>query len=73
MRFKVTFEIEGTQLSDGYALSKEVLEEMIMTVFDSESSSPLFDETLDTRVKGIDIEDLGELKTGLHLEDEAAS
>ena len=73
MRFKVTFEIEGTQLSDGYALNREDLEEMIMTAFDSESSSPLFDETLDTRVKDIDIEDLGKLKTGLHLEDEATS
>lgn len=73
MRFKVTFEIEGTQLSDGYAFSKEVLEEMIMTAFDSESSSPLFDETLDTRVKDVDIEDLGELKPGLHLEDEEVS
>lgn len=73
MRFKVTFEIEGTQLSDGYALNKEDLEEMIMTAFDSKSSSPLFDETLDTRVKDVDIEDLGELKPGLHLEDEEVS
>ena len=73
MRFKVTFKIEGTQLSDGCALNKEDLEEMIMTAFDSESSSPLFDETLDTRVKDVDIEDLGELKPGLHLEDEEVS
>ena len=73
MRFKVTFEIEGTQFSDGYALNKEDLEEMIITAFDSESSSPLFDENLDTRVSDIDIEDLGELKMGLHLEDEDSS
>lgn len=73
MRFKVTFEIEGTQLSDGYALNKEDLEEMILTAFDSESSSPLFDETLDARVKNIDIEDLGDLEIGLHLEDEDSS
>lgn len=73
MRFKVTFEIEGTQLSDGYALNKEDLEEMILTAFDSESSSPLFDETLDTKVSEIDIEDLGDLEIGLHLEDEDSS
>lgn len=73
MRFKVTFEIEGTRLSDGYALNEEDLKEMIVTAFDSESSSPLFDDTLDTRVSDIDIEDLGDLKIGLHLEDEDSS
>ena len=73
MRFKVTFKIEGTQLSDGYSLNKEDLKEMIITAFDSENSSPLFDENLDTRVSDIDIEDLGELKIGLHLEDEDSS
>ena len=60
MRYKIIFEIEGTQLSDGYALNKEYLEEMIITAFDSENNSPLFDENLDTRVSDIDIEDLGE-------------
>ena len=73
MKFKVVFKIEGERLSDGYCLNKKNLGEMILMAFDCENGSPLFDETLDTRVKDVEIEDLSELRIGLQLEDSDAS
>lgn len=68
-KFKVTFEIEGTQLADTFYLNREDLEEMILLAFDEKDGSPLCDENLDTKVRNIEIEEIGELKVGLRLED----
>ena len=59
MKFKVVFEIEGTQLSDGCFLNKKDLEEMIMMAFDRKNGSPLFDDNLDAKVRNVEIEALG--------------
>ncbi len=49
MKYRVTFEIKGTQLADGYALNTSDLQQAIMMAFDNEGGSPLFDDRLDTR------------------------
>lgn len=68
-KFKVTFEIEGTQLAENLKLSEKRLEEMILVAFDGKNGSPLFDDNIDTKVRNMEIRDIGSLRIGLGLED----
>ena len=61
-KFRVTFEIEGTQLAESFFLNKKNLEEMILMAFDGKGGSPLFDDNLDTTVRKIDIEKTKEIE-----------
>ncbi|MFC1737593.1 hypothetical protein ACFL1G_00905 [Planctomycetota bacterium] len=61
-KFRVTFEIEGTQLAESFFLNKKNLEEMILMAFDGKGGSPLFDGNLDTTVRKIDIEKTEEIE-----------
>ncbi len=57
-KLKVTFEIEGTFLADGFHLNEENLEQSILVAFDEKDSSPLFDDNLDAKVRNIEIQEV---------------